>query len=98
MTTRPNQNPITSKRNLLVGQSSRQQSNVKNWVRGTFLLPISGPALFPKNFLTSPTSAEPTTTQTADFKAFTLDDGTEIKERIAKKELSQSKKRKRDIK
>ncbi|KAK4514170.1 uncharacterized protein ATC70_001757 [Mucor velutinosus] len=72
------------KHNLAQETFEKQGANVKDWVRGTFTIPTTGSALFPKHFLTSPiaptSTAEPK--ETVDFVVSILSDGTKVKRRV----------------
>ncbi|KAI8639955.1 hypothetical protein BD408DRAFT_420610 [Parasitella parasitica] len=61
-----------------------QHLQMRNWVRGTFIPPASGPPHFPKNFLSSPSPAMCTTSTlniVDDYELDTLQDGTIVQRR-----------------
>lgn len=79
------------KRNL--GQSNQDRGiALKNWIRGTFIIPTAGPATFPKNFLTSPMAGQNKISQQYTYEERILADGTVVKLRT--KPMNDMKKKK----
>ncbi|CEP09031.1 hypothetical protein [Parasitella parasitica] len=65
-------------------QNAQEKYPLSSWVPGTFFLPNTGPPCFLKHFLSSGSCNTSFPLQNVEIKVFTLDDGTQVKQRIVK--------------